>query len=367
MSDRKARVAIIGTGWWSTYTHIPGMQAHPDAELVAVADRSDPALAKANAAYGPLNSYSDYREMLAREQLDGVIVAVNHNGHYEVTRDCLEAGLHVLLEKPMTLKAIDAHRLQELAARVGKELIVGYPWHYTETTRRARDIMRSGKLGPVQYMSVLFAAPTIEFYRSNDQAYMPIFQYPVTGPGGVYADPSVSGGGQGHLQVTHSAAALFFISGLEPDRVSAFMENWDVPVDLVDAITVRCKPVNGHAAVAVLGSTGNMCAPCGTHFEVRIYCQDGHIVVDEATGKLFVRGHDNSEEIFGPLPAEDTYPRFGPPNNLVDIILGRGENLSPAAIGVTVVEMLDAAYRSAAEGGRPVKVAEMLAQEAGEI
>ncbi len=367
MSKRKARVAIIGTGWWSTYTHIPGLQSHPDAELVAVADRSEAALAKANAAYGPLNSYHDYREMLAGEKLDGVIVAVNHNAHYQVAKDCLEAGLHVMLEKPMTLKAIDAHRLRDLAARQGKELIIGYPWHYTETTRRAREVIRSGRLGPVQYMSVLFAAPTIEFYRSNDQAYMPIFQYPVTGPGGVYADPKVSGGGQGHLQVTHSAAALFFISGLEPERVSAFMETWDVPVDLVDAITVRCKPVNGHAAVAVLGSTGNMCAPCGTHFEVRIYCQDGHIVVDEATGKLFVRGHDNSEDIFGPLPVEDTYPRFAPPNNLVDIILGRGENLSPASIGVTVVEMLDAAYRSAAEGGRPVQVAEMLAQEAREI
>ena len=51
--------------------------------------------------------------------------------------------------------------------------------------------------------------------------------------------------GQGHLQVTHSAAAMFFISGLQPERVSAFMENWDVAVDLVDAITVKCKPASG--------------------------------------------------------------------------------------------------------------------------
>lgn len=225
--------------------------------------------------------------------------------------------------------------------------------------------MRSGVLGRVQYMSVLYAAPVIEFFRANDQAYLPIFQYPVTGPGNVYADPKVSGGGQGYLQLTHSAAAMFWISGLEPDRVSAFMENWDVPVDLVDAITVRCKAgEDGHAAVAVLGSTGNMCVPCGTHFEVRIYCERGHLVVDEATGTLFVRHHSGGEETFGPLPADETYPRFAPPQNLIDVILGRGANLSPASIGVTVVELLDAAYRSAADGGRPYSVADILAAEA---
>ena len=180
----------------------------------------------------------------------------------------------------------------------------------------------------------------------------------MTGPGNVYADPKVSGGGQGHLQVTHSAAAMFFISGLQPERVSAFMENWDVPVDLVDAITVKCKPVDGGSAVAVLGSTGNMCAPCGTHFEVRVYCENGHVVLDQATGTVFARNHDGTEEIFGPLPPEELYPRFAPLNNLVDVILGRGENGSPASIGVTVVEMLDAAYRSAEDGGRPVSVAE---------
>lgn len=360
MERRKARIAVIGAGWWSTYTHIPGLLEHLDADLVAVCDRSQAALDRATEKYGPLNTYTDYKEMLPREQLDGVVVAVNHNVHTEITRDCLNAGLQVLLEKPMTLKAIDAHELEDLAQAKGLTLIIGYPWHYTAATQKAREILATGKLGRIQYMSCLFAAPVVEFFRSNDTAYKGLFQYPVTGPGNVYADPKVSGGGQGYLQVTHSAAAMFFISGLQPERVSAFMENWDVPVDLVDAITVKCKPVNGGSAVAVIGSTGNMCAPCGTHFEVRAYCENGHVVLDQATGTVFARNHDGTEEIFGPLPPEELYPRFAPLNNFVDVILGRGENGSPASIGVTVVEMLDAAYRSAKDGGRPVSVAEVL-------
>jgi predicted dehydrogenase len=153
---------------------------------------------------------------------------------------------------------------------------------------------------------------------------------------------------------------MFFISGLQAERVSAFMENWDVNVDLVDAITVKCRPVEGNSAVAVLGSTGNMCAPCGTHFDVRVYCENGHVVLDQATGTVFARNHDGTEETFGPLPPDELYPRFAPLNNLVDLIHGRGENGSPASIGVTVVELLDAAYRSTADGGRPVSVAEVV-------
>jgi predicted dehydrogenase len=360
MSGEKARIAVIGTGWWSTYVHIPGLLNNPDADLIAIADKSPAALDKAQAAYGPITSYADHQALLANEQLDGAIIAVNHNAHYAVARDCLAAGLHVMLEKPMTLKATEAHALLDLANARGLQLIVGYPWHYTEATRRARAVLQSGRLGQIQYVACDFAGPTIEFYRNNDEAYRPLFHYPVTGPGKAYADPVLSGGGQGHLQVTHSAASVFFITGLEPERVSCFMENWDVPVDLVDAINVRFKPVAGRRALGVLGSTGNMCVPCGTHFEVRVYCEDGHLILDQATGTLVVRKHDNTEESFGPLDPEDVYPRFATSVNLVDVIRGRDENRSPASVAVKVVDLLDAAYRSAAQEGRAVDIDEVL-------
>ena len=268
----------------------------------------------------------------------------------------------------MTLKAIDAHRAARIWPRqVGRELIIGYPWHYTEATRRAREVLQSGQ--PRSQSSTcpcLFAAPIIEFFRANDQAYMPIFQYPVTGPGSVYADPKVSGGGQGYLQVTHSVAIVLLSAGWSRTvsrpswRTGMCRSTWSMPSP--------CAASRQAAMTAwrVLGSTGNMCAPCGTHFEVRIYCENGHIVVDEATGTLFVRGHDNTEEIFGPLPAEETYPRFAPPNNLVDIILGRGENRSPASIGVTVGRDVGCGLPLGG-GGRPAgQRGRMLAQRPAE-
>ena len=359
MAARKARIAIIGTGWWATYAHIPSLRQNPQAKLVALCDRSSEALERAVAAFGPIKTYRDYHELLAAEKLDGVVIAVNHNAHYEVAKACLEAGLTVLLEKPMVLRAAHAHELVELAQARGVELIVGYPYHFTELTRQARDILASGALGAIQLVSCLMSSMVIEFYRGNDQAYQPIFHYPVTGPGRAYADRELSGGGQGHLQVTHAAGSLFYVTGLQAERVSGYMENGDVSVDVVDALSVRFQPANGQAAVGVISSTGNLGLGDPGRLDLSVFCEKGTLILDQVQGTLLVRLHDGAEQRFGPLPASDRYPHLATAANLVDVILGRAANGSPAAVGARVVELLEAAYRSAASGGDSVRIADL--------
>jgi predicted dehydrogenase len=359
MSEQKARIGVVGAGWWSTTAHLPALKANSNAELVAVADRRPEALAKAAQAYGNFKTYTDHREMLAAEALHGVIVCVNHAAHYEVARDCLDAGLDVMLDKPMVLEAKHARDLLERAQAKGGELIIGYPWNYTEITRRARDIIQSGKLGAIQFVSALFTSMVIEFLRGNDKAYQGEFGYKVTGPGTAYADPKLSGGGQGHLQVTHSAGALMFITGLRAEVVSSFMENYGLAVDVADAISVRFQQQNATRPIGVLGSTANIGVGDSGHLDIHVYCENGRLVLEQIQSTLYVRYGDGREERFGPLAPGDRYPMFAPANNLVDVILGRAENLSPAEVGVRVVELLDAAYRSAAEGGRSVRIADL--------
>lgn len=354
---RKARVAVIGAGWWSTYTHIPGLQANPDAELVALCD-SDPARLRAAAErYGVARSYTDFEELLRSEQLDGVVIAVNHTAHYPVARACLDAGLTIMLEKPMVLTAEHAHDLVARAQERGVEIIVGYPWHYTPTARRAREVIQSGALGPIQLVSSLFASMVVEFYRGNPDAYRPVFQYPVTGPTPkTYSDSRLAGGGQGHLQVTHSAGLLVWVTGLRAARVSASMASFDVPVDLVDAISVRFEG----GAVGTVASTGNMGVGQGDRHDLGVYCANGDVLLDMSGGTLTVRRHDGEEERLGPLPPDERYPRFATAQNLVDVILGRDVNHSPGAVAARCVELLDAAYRSAEQDGTPISIRELL-------
>src|SRR5213083_331863 len=126
MTD-KARVAVIGTGWWSTYTHIPALQADPRAELVAVCDSNPDKLRAAAQAYRIERLYSDVGAMLDQQALDGVVIATPHATHAAVAEACLARGLHVLVEKPMTLHASEAQALVALAQAQKRELILGYP------------------------------------------------------------------------------------------------------------------------------------------------------------------------------------------------------------------------------------------------
>jgi len=348
----KARIAVIGTGWWSTYTHIPALQANPSADLVALCDADDQRLRAAAQAYGIERTYTDHQTMLANEALDGIVIATPHATHYQLAKDSLIRGKHVLVEKPMVLYATHAQELVELAAQHGRELIIGYPWHYGPHSRRARELIQSGALGAVQYVNCIFSSHIIDLLRGHDGSERSE-AYPVHGPGAVYSQPHLSGGGMGHLQITHSAGLMFFVTQLRARRVHALMCNHDLPLDLVDAMTVEFEG----GALGTLGGTGN-----GIHrkLDLQIHCERGCIDMDMVADTTIVRYGDGRQEAFDPpTDAMPNYPRFAPADNLVGIVLGRAGNQSPAICGWRTVELLDAAYRSAKADGQAVVVADL--------
>ena len=124
MSD-KAKIAIIGTGWWATQAHIPTLKDNPRAEIVLV-DRNPAALHKASTGYDISHAYTSLAEARdAHPDIRGAVVAVPHHAHYAVAREVLESGLQLLLEKPMTLYAWEAKELVELAEQKGLEILMG--------------------------------------------------------------------------------------------------------------------------------------------------------------------------------------------------------------------------------------------------
>ena len=348
----KARIAVIGTGGWATSAHIPAAKANVQAELVAVCDADPKRLQAAAQAYQISQTYSDYRAMLAHERLDGVVIATPHATHYPIARDCLAHGLHVLVEKPMTLHAADAKALVELAAERGRELIVGYPYNYTAQAIRARQVMAAGQLGAGQFINCVFNSYNIELLAGKDSSERP-GAYAVHGPGAVYSQPQLSGGGHGHLQITHSAGLLFFVTGLRARRVTALMQNHGLALDLVDAMAVEFED----GTIGIVGGTSNA-RP--SKLDLQVYCARGQIDMDMVAMSTTIRSAGGLQEDLGPpAESEQAYPRFAPVDNLVDVILGRAPNGSPGAVGWRTVELLDAAYRSAQAGGQPIAIAEL--------
>lgn len=359
----QARIAVIGTGWWATEAHIPAVLAHPDAELVAVCDtRPDKAQAVLDwiaAQPGPPPAprfYTDHHAMLSGEDIDAAIVVTPHATHYELVRDCLQAGRHVLVEKPMTLYARDARHLVELAQAQGRALMVGYPYPHLPASQQIKAVLDSGALGAVQYVNGTFASDVRNFFGGHVGPGQPPVRMPfrLHGPGEDYNRPQLLGGGHGHLQMTHLLGLLFFLTDLRVAQVHALMANYGLPLDLVDAMAVQFEG----GALGVIGGTGN----AGRNYKlgVTLYCEAGVVDIDTANHHALVRRADGSLEDLS-IERGGVESRFMPAHNLIDVVLGRAANLVTGTIGWRAVELLDAAYRSAHDDGRGVKTAELYA------
>jgi predicted dehydrogenase len=193
---RRARIGLIGTGWWGTYAHLPSLTTYPAAEVVALADPSAERLAQAAERFGVPAQFTDYREMLARVELDGVVVATPHATHYAIAMDVLSRGVPLMLEKPMVLRAADARHLVGLANEKRVPLVIGYPYHFVEQHAQLRARIAEGALGLIQLVDNLFASMVLEYYRANPEAYVDVFRWQVTGPlATTYSEPAIAGGG----------------------------------------------------------------------------------------------------------------------------------------------------------------------------
>ena len=355
----RARMGVVGAGWWATQHHIPALLGYPEADLVGICEIDRQKLERAADHYGITGRFSDHHELLA-SGLDGVVVAVQHAYHYQVARDALDAGVSVLVEKPMTLRAAEAWDLVDRAARANLHLMVGYTFHFTRHARAVHEIIHSGQLGQIQFVSGLFATMVESYLRGFPQDYAEHFQFPVTGPDpSTYSDPEIAGGGQGVLQVTHPMGMVLWVTGLRTVEVSGFVENFDLAVDLADAFSYRFE--NG--GVGVMGSTGSVRPDQPPIQENTYFGSNGYIWQDLAGGHLRVHLNDGSAPEFSSLRPDELYPQGAPARALADLINGGGENRAPGEVGARVVEFLEAGYKASREG-RAVRI-ESLGQGIG--
>ena len=144
---------------------------------------------------------------------------------------------------------------------------------------------------------------------------------------------------------------MFFITGLRAELVSALMRNHGLEVDLVDVFNVAFEG----GALGMVGGTGN--AGVNRRLALAVTCEAGCFLVDTLARVAMIRRKDGSAEDLIQLPRRRD--RYMVTHNFVTVVLGREENGSPGEVGWRTVELLDAAYRSAAENGAVVAVAEL--------
>ncbi|PZE20534.1 Gfo/Idh/MocA family protein [Paenibacillus xerothermodurans] len=171
----KLKIGVIGAGTISE-VHLNSYRNNADVELAAICDLNvQRAEAKAQ-QYGIPNVYSDYRELLANPAIDAVSVCVWNHAHAEVSISALDAGKHVLCEKPLSVTVEQALEVEKAVHRSGKLLQVGFVRRYSSNAQILRKFIENGELGEIYY------AKASCLRRLGN-------------PGGWFADRSRSGGG----------------------------------------------------------------------------------------------------------------------------------------------------------------------------
>jgi predicted dehydrogenase len=147
MTNGRLRVAVVGTGSWAQRAHLPGWQRDGRAEVVAVADTNAEALAAAAAKFGVPKAVADYRELLEDPGIDVVDVVTGNRPHFGVSWDALQAGKHVLCEKPVHPDYRKTMQAAELAAAKGLKTKVGFTFRYAPAVQFARQLINEGYVG----------------------------------------------------------------------------------------------------------------------------------------------------------------------------------------------------------------------------
>jgi len=143
-------VAVIGYGYWGP--NLARCFAETDGcRLVAISDRSQDALARAAKRHPSAHLCADWQEAITHPQVDAVLIATPVNTHFELARAALQAGRHVLVEKPMTETAEQARILVEMAQQRGLTLMVDHTFVYSSAVRKMKELIDSDALGQVYY------------------------------------------------------------------------------------------------------------------------------------------------------------------------------------------------------------------------
>ncbi|WP_409344926.1 Gfo/Idh/MocA family protein [Paenibacillus sp. MBLB4367] len=169
------RVGVIGTGSISA-CHLSAYRKNSRTIIAAVCDLNEERARKAADQYDVEQVYTDYRELLANPEIDAVSICTWNDTHAEIAIAALQAGKHVLVEKPMCRTVEEALRMEEAVRKSGKLLQIGYVRRFDPNARMLEEFARKGEFGDLYY------AKATSVRRLGN-------------PGGWFADVERSGGG----------------------------------------------------------------------------------------------------------------------------------------------------------------------------
>ena len=159
VKGRKVRYAVVGVGWISQAAMLPGVEHTGNSEVVALVTSHEQKAEKVGEKYGisKVVTYAEYGDLLASGEIDAAYLATPNFDHVELGVQTLEAGTHLLLEKPMAVSVAECERMITAGKKSGAKLMVAYRLHFEPGTLKAIERIREGEIGTVRFFNSSFS------------------------------------------------------------------------------------------------------------------------------------------------------------------------------------------------------------------
>ncbi len=333
-TTQPVRAAMIGCGGMAWH-HIRVMLRQLDTtRIMAICDPSPKAYEAAvplfrEAGVEPPPNEPDLDRLLARfgGELDAAFIVTPHAFHHTQATACLEAGLNVLLEKPMVMNAAEARSLIETRDRTGRLLVVAFPGSLSPQTRTAAAMLRSGELGPILTISAVawqgWASGTVGTWRQ---------------------DPAISGGGFLFDTGAHMLNTVADVAGEDFAEVAAWLDNRGRPVDILAAVMGRLKS----GALVTIHGCGEAIPSCSS--DVHVFCSQGILRLGIWGERLELQRAGRRR-----LRPVKVAPSQGVWEQFLAVCAGKMANPCPPEVGLRMARLWDAIQASAAQNGVPVR------------
>ncbi|MEA4890043.1 MAG: Gfo/Idh/MocA family oxidoreductase [Clostridiaceae bacterium] len=347
--SEKIRIGIIGTGNISN-VHINAYLKNPDVELYAFCDINEDRVKAMAAQYGVGRTFTDMHEMLKLKEIDAVSVCTWNSAHAACTIAALEAGKHVICEKPMATCAADAKKMKAAADKAGKLLMIGFVRRFGNDCTVLKDFIDQDYFGEIYYTKATYLR------RKGN-------------PGGWFGDKSRSGGGPLIDLGVHVIDLVRYLLG-NPKPISVYGATFQKLYDR--------KGVKGTAGYVASTKTNADICDVEDLAAAMIRFDNGAVLNIEASFSLNIKNDQGKIELFGTKAGAKLDPElelYSEVNHyMADITLNGKTDLdfnglfeneinhyvscvkdgtpcrAPAQDGIVLMTILDAIYESAKTG-----------------
>ena len=334
MPDKTLNIGVAGCGQIARRLHIPGYADHPLAELKAFYNHRLDTMADLRKRYPEATFSTDYEAFLEQSGIEALSVCTPNALHASMSIAALKRGIHVLVEKPMAVTAKDARSMIEAAAQGKTELMVAQSQRYTPAHIKAREILRSGRLGRIYQIRTGFG-------HGGPQGWSPRGKW--------FTSAELSGLGViGDLGI-HKVDLVRFLTGQEFVSVTALQEHYTLD-EVADNAAALLRLSEG----AMVTLTASWTTRGRELNDMVVFGEEGSLYVGAEPGSPLVLYDRSRKRVVYDVP--EGIPSRGETWLLEEIpqfletVVGQRRNPIPGQEGLRALEVCEAMVRSARTG-----------------